>query len=78
MGKTLRFDDFIKSFEFDYENIENTLPEKAWVEIENSYTAHLNAAKQKTSDETVKVYQQNWNVGLLLSLICKFVPVYYS
>ncbi|CAG8581200.1 30036_t:CDS:10 [Racocetra persica] len=50
----LRFYDFIKDFEFDYLN---TLPEKAWKDLEKAYTCHLNTVEQT---EAVKKLKQMW------------------
>ncbi|CAG8634493.1 3089_t:CDS:2 [Funneliformis mosseae] len=54
-----RFSEFIKDIEYDYLNIS---PEKAWDDLENTYTRYLDTLEQTISDESesIEVLRQIW------------------
>ncbi|RIA90127.1 hypothetical protein C1645_823748 [Glomus cerebriforme] len=54
-----RFSEFIKDIEYDYLNIS---PEKAWDDLENTYTRYLDTLEQTISDEreSIEDLRQIW------------------
>ena len=64
--KKSRFSEFIKDIEYDYLNIS---PEKAWDDLENTYTRHLDTLEQTISDEreSIEDLQQIWTVRFFYS-----------